>query len=80
MNQNEASNVVECSACRELVSPEWGTCYRFADDGVLCFECSVHRGGRFDAWGEGWFIAPALGKLARRLSTPPSARSGNAGL
>lgn len=68
MHQTESNELTECAECGAEVSPGPDRAYVYSDENVLCFECSVKRGGSWDAAHERWEKAPDLTGLpdARR--------------
>jgi hypothetical protein len=59
-DERELSDV--CGLCGASVNPE-NESFAFGTAGVLCFECSIARGGRFDAGRETWDPPPDVADL-----------------
>ena len=53
-----------CSACGTLVAEGLSPLYEFDEDGVLCWDCALARGGRHDPVHDRWLIEPDTGDLA----------------
>jgi hypothetical protein len=52
-----------CGVCGSSLSAETQSAYSFGTAGVLCFECSIARGGRFDADRDTWDPPPDIAGL-----------------
>lgn len=55
---------VECAECGSLI-PEGAPSFAFGPDPgeVLCFECAVRRGGKYDALEDHWTTLPDTSDL-----------------
>lgn len=53
-----------CVSCGVRVAPESERAFGFGAGNVLCSECAIERGGRYDAGRDTWDVAPSLGGLA----------------
>lgn len=49
-----------CSDCKKDVDPEREHCFAITDEVVLCYTCSVRRGGAYDESDDKWARAPRL--------------------
>lgn len=67
MHQEEMDMVV-CDDCGAELALEGSRAYRYSDDGFLCFDCTVRRGGTYDTVHETWMLVPEVSDLpdARR--------------
>lgn len=63
MQQEELDELVDCWECGATVSPSEDPVFQFSDEGVLCFECAVRRGGKYDAVDDCWTRAPSTNDL-----------------
>jgi hypothetical protein len=52
-----------CGVCGASVAAETESAYSFGTGSVLCFECSIARGGRFDAGRDIWDPPPDVAGL-----------------
>jgi hypothetical protein len=60
-DDREAGEV--CGLCGASVSGSTESAFSFGTAGLLCFECSMARGGRFDAQRERWDPPPDVADL-----------------
>jgi hypothetical protein len=51
---------VVCSECKRDIDPEVERCFAITDELVLCYDCSVRRGGAYDELHDKWARAPRL--------------------
>jgi len=58
MHESELRRLVDCVCCGATLSVARDRAYSLAHDRVLCFECSVRRGGRFDEERDDWSSPP----------------------
>jgi hypothetical protein len=65
MHREEADDLDECVDCRAVISPSVGRSFTFGDDVVLCFDCSLKRGGKYDPERELWHVPPNVSGLVR---------------
>lgn len=65
MHRSEEERWSTCVACGSAVVPAADRCYRFGERGVLCFVCSVERGGSYDEEQDRWRSAPSVDELSR---------------
>ena len=62
MHRSEADQQLSCAACGASVDPG-ARVYGFAPLSVLCWDCSLERGGRYDAREERWTSPPRISDL-----------------
>jgi hypothetical protein len=60
MHRSEASELVVCSDCGASVSSGQDREFEFGGALVLCFDCSLRRGGRYDEARDLWSHAPTF--------------------
>ncbi len=65
MHREEAECEAPCAECGALLVAAVDRGFAFAEAGVLCFECALKRGGRFDAEEERWTVDPRVADLLR---------------
>ncbi len=53
--------------CEWVLAPGADPAFVFGDRGVLCFACSVRRGGSYDANQDRWLEEPNLEGFAREF-------------
>ena len=63
MEPEELDELVDCWDCGSSVSPSEDVVFQFGERAVLCLECSIKRGGEYDAEGERWARLPHLDDL-----------------
>lgn len=49
-----------CADCSRDIDPELERCFAITSEVVLCYECSVRRGGAYDELEDRWARAPVL--------------------
>jgi len=59
MDHEESEEVAVCALCGADVS-ETGSPFVFGTENVLCPECAVARGGRYDPERDVWAVEPDL--------------------
>ena len=64
MEREELDIHQPCAACGALVAEGLSPIYEFGDDGVLCWDCALERGGRHDAEHDRWIVVPDTIDLA----------------
>lgn len=69
MHRQEQSEQIECYDCGASVAPGTDRAFVVSDEAVLCFECSVERGGRYDEVQDAWLKAPRLDGIADERRT-----------
>lgn len=65
MHREEQEREVPCAACGALVVVAVDRGFAFGEASALCFECSLARGGRFDAEEERWITPPRVSEFER---------------
>jgi hypothetical protein len=63
--QDDLGSAVDCMECGKTVDLEGERCFAITDEVVLCYTCSVRRGGAYDSADDKWVVAPRLGNLGR---------------
>jgi len=72
MEPEEIEELVECWECGTTVSPSEDPVFPFGERAVLCLECSIKRGGEYDADSERWTQPPSVDDLANTQADQPS--------
>ena len=72
MEPEELAELVECWECGASVSPSEDAVFQFGDQAVLCLECSIKRGGEYDAADECWTRPPSLDDLLNENRDQPA--------
>ncbi|MCI0652611.1 MAG: hypothetical protein L0Z55_12100 [Planctomycetes bacterium] len=65
MEREEEDELSPCAECGALVPPGSERAFAFGDGEVLCWECSIRRGGSFDAEEERWVRQPSTKDMRR---------------
>jgi hypothetical protein len=60
MHRSDKSDLVVCSDCGASVNSGCDREFEFGGTLVLCFECSLNRGGRYDEAKDLWSHAPTF--------------------
>jgi hypothetical protein len=60
--QPDDDDLVECADCGAAIAST-DLSYAFGEDGVLCFECALRRGGHYDGPEDRWTVAPDIAGL-----------------
>jgi hypothetical protein len=60
-----------CAACGALVVEGLSPSYNFGMGEVLCWECAIRRGGKYDAEHDTWSEAPNTSDLPDDRRSPP---------
>ncbi len=63
MHRSEASGLVPCSDCGVEVRSGREREFELGTSGVLCFECALRRGGRYDEQLDRWSEEPRIDDL-----------------
>ncbi|MEI8254707.1 MAG: hypothetical protein WCJ30_03455 [Deltaproteobacteria bacterium] len=70
MHQTEAGQIEQCRACgAELVSGRDRE-YVYSEEGEICFDCAIRRGGEYDALHDRWVKSPDVVDLIEREREP----------
>ncbi len=65
MHRSEEESWSSCVACGADVVPTVDRCFRFGESGVLCYACSIERGGSYDEGRDVWRSAPRVEDVRR---------------
>jgi hypothetical protein len=60
MHRSEAELAARCFGCGAEVQGVSDRAFSFGTRGVLCFDCALARGGRYDEGRDGWVDEPNL--------------------
>ncbi|MCK6534585.1 MAG: hypothetical protein L6Q84_16545 [Polyangiaceae bacterium] len=63
MHQTESTELTQCAECGAEIAPGPDRAFAYSDEDVICYECSVKRGGVWDALHERWEKDPDLAGL-----------------
>jgi hypothetical protein len=63
MHRSERTSYVLCSDCGTELNPGAERSFAFGARGVLCFDCAVRRGGRYDESFDRWLHVPLIDDL-----------------
>ena len=63
--RSEPEEFVTCALCRAQIAVGDDRSFAFGSDQAICWECSLRRGGRYDAQHERWEVAPHIVDLLR---------------
>ncbi len=68
----------ECGLCGARISLASGRAFEFGAENVLCFDCALERGGRYDEARDVWEVSPDLSGLGDEAygSSPHEIRRG----
>jgi hypothetical protein len=64
MHRSEERDLLSCASCGAELSGASDRAFVFGSESALCFECSLERGGRYDAAHERWEVAPRVADLS----------------
>ena len=64
MEQDDRSEARVCAGCGAPVLGDAERTFEFGDENVICWECAVARGGRYDEARDAWERVPDLGGIA----------------
>jgi len=65
MHQSEWNELAQCADCNADLAPGTDRGYAFGEDIVLCFACSLRRGGQWDPTHDRWLVGPDLAGLGQ---------------
>ena len=54
----EELELCQCAECGADVDVHADRYFVFSDEGVLCFECAISRGGQYDEDNDVWLVPP----------------------
>ena len=60
MHRSEEGALATCADCGAEIAPAVAEGFTFGTRGALCFECSIRRGGSYDADQDRWTTEPNL--------------------
>jgi hypothetical protein len=60
VHRSEERTLAECADCGAELQPEGQEGFSFGTRGVLCFDCAMRRGGRYDEHQDRWAVEPSL--------------------
>jgi hypothetical protein len=63
MHRSEERELLSCASCGAELSAVSDRVFVFGGESALCFECSLERGGRYDAARDRWTVAPRVDDL-----------------
>jgi hypothetical protein len=63
MHRSETRNLGCCSDCGTETQASTERAYSFGTRGLLCFECAIRRGGRYDETHDHWSNDPRIDDL-----------------
>ena len=63
MSSGERDELETCRACGCWIYPEEEVSFASTDGVILCMECAIHRGGRYDVEEDRWLNPPETDEL-----------------
>lgn len=60
MHRSEQADLMDCIECGSTIDPVADRPFAITDEIVLCYACSLRRGGEYDTVQEKWSKAPRL--------------------
>jgi len=63
MQQEEDVELATCAGCGAEIALASDRAFSFGSGSALCWECSLKRGGRYDAAHERWEVDPRVSDL-----------------
>lgn len=63
MQEEELDLFVDCRSCGRRVDVDAEVTYGFGESDLICFECAVDRGARYDIDEDRWQSEPRLDDL-----------------
>lgn len=71
MHSEETLEPATCADCGEPTDLDSTLSFVISENKVLCFDCALRRGGRYDEDEGGWVVAPnVLGLIEAPLLLP----------
>jgi hypothetical protein len=58
MHRSEDRELVSCALCGAEIRPATDRAYQITSRSVLCFDCALERGGRYDEVRDVWSTLP----------------------
>jgi hypothetical protein len=71
MDADELSKLCNCAVCHAGVSPQIDHVFELAPDALLCWDCAIRRGGRYDLIADRWVAAPDTSGIAGHEASHP---------
>ncbi len=59
----ESDELVSCLECGSTVDPRADRVFSITEEAILCYSCSLRRGGEYDGVRDKWSVAPRLDGL-----------------
>lgn len=72
MEEEELDRFVDCWSCQRRVDVDAEVTYALGEGDVLCFECAVDRGARYDVDEDRWLREPRLDDVGVSEQERPS--------
>jgi len=69
-DSDQDEELVECMDCGGTIAPGADPSFPFGTRGILCFECAIRRGGKYDAPKDRWLVSPDLAGLPVDAAEP----------
>ncbi len=69
--EQEEIELSECAGCGVEIDLHRDRYFAFSDEGFLCFECAIERGGTYDERNDSWAISPDVSSFAHDLQPHP---------
>jgi hypothetical protein len=63
MHRSDEQELITCADCGQPFSVEQGRGFALEQEGGICFDCSVKRGGVYDGLYERWVTPPRMDGL-----------------
>jgi hypothetical protein len=63
MHRSERATYIACADCGTELSPGGERGFAFGARGMLCFDCALRRGGRYDDNFDHWHHKPFIDDL-----------------
>ena len=63
MEREESDELTECADCGSEIAKATDEAFAFGEIGFLCIDCSIRRGGVYDADQDRWTRAPEVSDL-----------------
>jgi hypothetical protein len=62
--EQEETELSECAECGMEIDLHRDRYFAFSDQGFLCFECAIERGGAYDEHDDSWAVCPDVSSFA----------------
>ncbi|MBW2267416.1 MAG: hypothetical protein JRH16_02475 [Deltaproteobacteria bacterium] len=63
MEREDWESAQTCAQCGTSVAPGSGRGFEFGTGNLLCWNCAMERGGRYDAERDTWTVSPDVADL-----------------